>query len=491
MPGPVVCGRSVSGGALAPFAVACPPPCDRWLPAPLPLNPRSRCCSSRPSGVSARPSRRGIEVEDPRRWLAGREEAWLASGEEEAVLVEVAGGSLSTATLDAPPTTACWPLAVVAIAMRGCVGLPKICNAALCQHTEGFMYNLIGGGLHVIMSDSRFERITFPYGSPLPEVPFNSPLKTVCIDADGSSSSTSSSNNTKTTTAPEVVARVHISSLTPEVFHEKYRSPGIPVVIQGALPSPPHRWALRPFVNLFEPDASYHCRIHGSDGFARVPSAWHGKSHARHVIPTTPHKFAETISSGLAAREDCYVQADIQNTRAGNDLAPSLDAIGRQCGLQQHRLYGAIVNMWWGAPGHTEPLHMDVTDGTLCQLRGRKTVVLFPAHCWRESLYPFPASATGMSWAFSQVVQSQPDLEKFPKLREGLEHKMEVHLEEGEVLYIPACCAHEISGEADLSDGSPADHVLSMNRFWRTDPDLVRKHLPVDALADFNRTLAV
>jgi hypothetical protein len=64
--------------------------------------------------------------------------------------------------------------------------------------------------------------------------------------------------------------------------------------------------------------------------------------------------------------------------------------------------------MWWGAPGHTEPLHCDLTDGTLWQLRGRKRVVLFPAEVWRD-LYPFGVEQR-MSWAFSQVRHDSPDL---------------------------------------------------------------------------------
>ena len=59
-----------------------------------------------------------------------------------------------------------------------------------------------------------------------------------------------------------------------------------------------------------------------------------------------------------------------------------------------------------------------------------------------------------------------------------------------QVLFIPACCAHEISGEAHLADGAPADHVLSINRFWRTDPQLVRPHMPPDSLREFEQQVA-
>ena len=60
-----------------------------------------------------------------------------------------------------------------------------------------------------------------------------------------------------------------------------------------------------------------------------------------------------------------------------------------------------------------------------------------------------------------------------------------------QVLFIPACCAHEITGEMTLIDGSPAEHVLSVNRFWRTDPNLVRKHMPDDSLRSYNEEMAI
>uniref|UniRef100_A0A7S2IVI5 JmjC domain-containing protein n=1 Tax=Haptolina brevifila TaxID=156173 RepID=A0A7S2IVI5_9EUKA len=284
------------------------------------------------------------------------------------------------------------------------------------------------------------------------------------------------------------VARIHISQLTPALFDAHHRSVGVPLIIEGALDKAVD-WRLPAFVNSFDPEATYQCRIHGGDSFAVSPSKWSGKTHARHVVPTTPRKFAETITSGVAQREDCYVQADISGTSAGRAIEADLERIGARTGMQVHRRYGPIVNMWWGPAGHTEPLHMDATDGTLCQLRGRKTIVLFPPSSWRD-LYPFPCTNTGMSWAFSQVVQSAPDFAKFPQLKWALEKRIEVELQEGEVLYIPACCAHEITGELTLADGSPAEHVLSINRFWRTSPVLVRPHMPMDSLKSYNETMA-
>ena len=355
----------------------------------------------------------------------------------------------------------------------------------MCRYTRQLV-----GRLMVDDSDGRFLRFTFAPGVgspfeppaaplPLPPTPARAEELVAAPAALPPARAARSSHS-------QPITRRHISQLTPEVFEAEFRSRGVPVVIQGALDAGNERWRLKRFVDLFDADASFQCRIHGGDSFATTPDRWrHQKSHARHVVWTSPSKFAHTIATGVAQREDCYVQANIQRTRAGQLLASALDAIGAVTGLELHEQYGAIVNMWWGAPDHTEPLHMDVTDGTLCQLRGRKTIHLFPPTSWHD-LYPFPASASGMSWAFSQVRQSQPDLDRFPKLRDALAQRIELILDEGEVLFIPACCAHEIRGEPLLADGTPAEHVLSMNRFWKTDAAQVRQHLPQDALKSFN-----
>ena len=55
---------------------------------------------------------------------------------------------------------------------------------------------------------------------------------------------------------------------------------------------------------------------------------------------------------------------------------------------------------------------------------------------------------------------------------------------------LPTCSAHEISGEQRLSDGKPVEHVLSVNRFWRTDPELVRKHIPENTREAYEATVA-
>ena len=115
----------------------------------------------------------------------------------------------------------------------------------------------------------------------------------------------------------------------------------MPVVITGALDQiPAEAWKLHNFIALFDeeaPTSAASTRRQVCDDAGRVA----GKSHARHVVATTPRKFADSITSGIAAREDCYVQADIQASRAGQALSPPLDLLGERCGLRLHQQYMA------------------------------------------------------------------------------------------------------------------------------------------------------
>jgi hypothetical protein len=71
----------------------------------------------------------------------------------------------------------------------------------------------------------------------------------------------------------------------------------------------------------------------------------HAHTRFNSQVVTNASMFAESINSGLAAKNDCYVQHDISNTMAGRRLAPTFDSIGRATGLRIHPLYGPLVNM--------------------------------------------------------------------------------------------------------------------------------------------------
>lgn len=61
------------------------------------------------------------------------------------------------------------------------------------------------------------------------------------------------------------------------------------------------------------------------------------------------------------------------------------------------------------------------------------------------------------------VYPENPDFASFPKLKQALQHKQEVILNQGELLYIPAHWWHEVTALGD-------EMVCSVNRFWRVYP---------------------
>jgi lysine-specific demethylase 8/hypoxia-inducible factor 1-alpha inhibitor (HIF hydroxylase) len=253
--------------------------------------------------------------------------------------------------------------------------------------------------------------------------------------------------------------RVSLESLTPGRFFGEFVEPSTAVVITGAIDGVgTSRYALEKFVDTLDRTTPLVARYYGQDHL-ESPDAWATLGYCREQMVVTAGQYEELLVYGAARAHDVYIVSDIGETRAGRSLAPQFDRLSRRTGFELSH-FGPVITAWWGPPRHTEPLHCDIVDGTLWQLHGEKRVVLFPAQQWCN-LYPFPFSSK-MSWSFSQVSLKHPDTSRFPRLEEALHHKIELILTEGEILYIPAGWAHEITGVGDTK------HVLSVNRFWKT-----------------------
>ena len=72
------------------------------------------------------------------------------------------------------------------------------------------------------------------------------------------------------------------------------------------------------------------------------------------------------------------------------------------------------TNLWAGNGGGCTPCHYDNSQNFLCQITGRKRLLLFsPAHY--HLLYPYPASHPMSQTAiFSMVDVEKPDTRRFP-----------------------------------------------------------------------------
>lgn len=112
------------------------------------------------------------------------------------------------------------------------------------------------------------------------------------------------------------------------------------------------------------------------------------------------------------------------------------------------------VNFWLGPGNNLTPLHYDVAENFLAQIRGRKQVLLCPP---REiaRLYPFPFRYP--LHRFSQVNVLSPDLTRFPAWAHA--DRAVVELGPGEMLFMPVYWWHAVWG---------IDQTLSMNYWWPT-----------------------
>jgi lysine-specific demethylase 8/hypoxia-inducible factor 1-alpha inhibitor (HIF hydroxylase) len=249
--------------------------------------------------------------------------------------------------------------------------------------------------------------------------------------------------------------RVPLADLSPKEFAARYRTgQGRPVVITGALDGLPP--ATLEWISSTLPPSKLAARFYGKDHFQKPKSEWKKYSELLQLLPS---EYADLLTNRTAHTDNIYMaQVAIGDTELGDLMRPRMTALADRTGLR-----AAIdLNLWWGPGGHTEPLHYDSGDGTLVQLHGVKKAVLFPP-AQTKNLYPFPVRRKGIAPWISRVYIDKPDFDAFPRMREALEHKIEVLLAPGEVLFIPANWWHEVSA---LSD----DYVCSVNRFWKVAP---------------------
>jgi lysine-specific demethylase 8 len=99
--------------------------------------------------------------------------------------------------------------------------------------------------------------------------------------------------------------------------------------------------------------------------------------------------------------------------------------------------------LWISSAGCVTPLHYDLSNGFLCQVRGSKQVWLFDPGQF-DRLYPRGAQFPGLDnfERQSQVDIHHPDYEAFPELRRAA--ALECHLRQGDTLFIPSNWWHEV-----------------------------------------------
>ena len=260
------------------------------------------------------------------------------------------------------------------------------------------------------------------------------------------------------------IDRIHVSQLSSQQFFQCYKKPGIPVVITGILPKQSD-WNLE-YLSEQLGSQEFVLRYYGRDRYQQAKSQWQNIGSGVTAKTKTFDDYAELLRSGEAYEQDIYLakcplhHTALMQTEEIAAIRTKLDDLG-------FTKPASTLNLWVGPGGHTEALHYDPMDGTLIQLHGSKRLVLFP-RSQTANLYPYPFylhlwhGLKLRSW-FSQVYPDRPDFEAFPKLQIALNHRYEVVLNAGEILYIPAGWWHEVTSLGN-------EMVCSVNRFWRIFP---------------------
>lgn len=256
-----------------------------------------------------------------------------------------------------------------------------------------------------------------------------------------------------------MIEYVEVDSLDPVEFRRRFRLPGRPVVIRGCFSDTP-TWTLDYLSGKLGQEI-YAIRDYGAERFDEPIYRWATYCNRRNL---TFDDYSRLLTDRTAQSERLYLaNTNIGDTQAGLSVAPNFNDLSTRTGLTRGPGSGG-VNIWLGPANHTEPLHFDLSEGTLVQLKGSKRVSLFSPRATR-GLYPFPLleeSVWPFPW-FAQVDIESPDLKRFPRLAKALTKRMDVVLREGEALFIPAYWWHQVAADS-------AEYVCSVNQFWQVAP---------------------
>lgn len=189
-------------------------------------------------------------------------------------------------------------------------------------------------------------------------------------------------------------------------------------------------------------------RVYGRNKVRRKKNEW--GLYLTGFIQSTFRDFYEVLVNGENESRIYLAQHKIKLSSAESRV---LDSVCAKVGVIPTKNY----NIWYGFGGHREPLHFDLQDGLLFQIKGNKKVVLYPPE-QSKNLYPF-SKKDAIGWWFSKVSVADRNYDEYPRKEAADQFSISFNLNEGEVLYIPCGWWHEIECDGD-------DTVCSVNHFF-------------------------
>ncbi len=235
------------------------------------------------------------------------------------------------------------------------------------------------------------------------------------------------------------IARVDINDIEPKAFFRLCRQAGYPVIITGVFDDVP-LWSLEHLTPWLKGN-EYWVREFGENRNIAKQS-WKAYSE---LYEMKFEDYVNSLNSGEASANDIYLSQVVLDKDNGlfAGISSNLNRLCTACGLTRRMWKNINCHLWLGPKGHTEPLHSDEGDSTLCQLYGSKKVTLFPSKRHKD-LYPFPFFSHMEPWV-CQVDIDNPDFAKYPRAAKAMAEKLELTLNEKEILFIPAQWCHQVS----------------------------------------------
>ncbi|MBD0426488.1 cupin-like domain-containing protein [Aquisalinus flavus] len=120
-----------------------------------------------------------------------------------------------------------------------------------------------------------------------------------------------------------------------------------------------------------------------------------------------------------------------------------------------------LASIWIGTRTRIAA-HNDLPRNLACVAAGRRRFTLFPPD-QLPNLYIGPIENTPASRPISLVDFADPDLDRFPRFAEAMQHAQVAEMEAGDALFIPSMWWHHV-------EALEAFNVL-VNYWWRTVPD--------------------
>ncbi len=111
----------------------------------------------------------------------------------------------------------------------------------------------------------------------------------------------------------------------------------------------------------------------------------------------------------------------------------------------------------------TVQTHYDLLENIACVVGGRRRFTLFPPE-QIANLYMGPVEYTPAGTPISMVSLKDPDLARYPRFAEALEHSVSAELEPGDALYIPYAWWHHVESLTSFN--------ALVNYWWNDAPQL-------------------